>query len=64
MYINLDIPSHLDPAVNKNLLPADQVDEENLYGDTNIEKAYNFLITKEGCRIISSGSSRGYRKFL
>jgi len=43
-----DIPSHLDPAVNKNLLPAAQVDEENLYGDTNIEKAYNFLITKEG----------------
>ena len=34
-----NIPSHLDPAVNKNLLPADQVDEENLYGDTNIEKA-------------------------
>jgi len=43
-----DIPSHLDPAVNKNLLPPDVVDEQNLYGDTNIEKAYNFLITKEG----------------
>ena len=43
-----NIPSHLDPAINKNFLPPDKVDEENLYGDTNIEKAYNFLITKEG----------------
>jgi hypothetical protein len=46
-----DIPPHLDPAINKNLLPPDKVDEENLYGATNIEKAYNFLITKEGCNL-------------
>lgn len=46
-----DIPSHLDPAVNKNLLPPEEVDAENLYGDTNIEKAFNFLITKEGCNL-------------
>ena len=46
-----NIPSHLDPAVNKNILPANVVDEENLYGDTNIEKAYNFLITKEGLNL-------------
>ena len=43
-----NIPSHLDPAINKNLLPPDEVDAANLSGDTNIEKAYNFLITKEG----------------
>lgn len=43
-----NIPSHLDPAVNKNLLPPDEVDAANLSGDTNIEKAFNFLITKEG----------------
>jgi len=46
-----NIPSQFDPAVNKNLLPPDVVDEENLYGDTNIEKAYNFLITKEGLNL-------------
>ena len=46
-----DIPSHQDPAINKNLLPPERVDEENLYGATNIEKAYNFLITKEGCNL-------------
>ena len=46
-----NIPSHLDPAINKNLLPPEVVDEQNLYGDTNIEKAYNFLITKEGCNL-------------
>lgn len=45
------IPSHLDPAINKNLLPPEKVDSENLYGATNIEKAYNFLITKEGCNL-------------
>ena len=43
-----NIPLHLDPAVNKNLRSPEVVDEENLYGETNIEKAYNFLITKEG----------------
>tara|TARA_B100000900_G_scaffold400550_1_gene404311 strand:+ start:525 stop:1478 length:954 start_codon:yes stop_codon:yes gene_type:complete len=46
-----NIPSHQDPAINKNLLPPDRVDEENLYGATNIEKAYNFLITKEGLNL-------------
>lgn len=36
------------PGLEKNLRPANEIDEEYLNGETNIEKAYNFLITKEG----------------
>ena len=43
------IPPHQDPAINKNLQPPQIVDEANLVGETNIERAFNFLITKEGC---------------
>jgi hypothetical protein len=35
-------------GIDKNIRPPEVVDSEFLFGDTNIEKAYNFLITKEG----------------
>lgn len=36
------------PGLEKSMIPADDLDEDMLNGDTNIEKAYNFLISKEG----------------
>jgi len=40
--------SNLTAGVNKNLRPPEEVDKDFLFGDTNIERAYNYLITKEG----------------
>src|SRR6056300_281453 len=36
--------SAIDPAVNKNTIPPDRVDVELLFGNTNIERSYNFII--------------------
>ena len=41
-----DIPPHLDPAINKNLLPPDKVDEENLYGATKLCSDKMFVAAK------------------
>jgi len=40
--------SNLQTGVDKNLLPPDQVDREYLQGESNVERCFNFLITKEG----------------
>lgn len=42
------------PGLEKNLRPADEIDDEFLNGETNIEKAYNFLISKEGGNLSSA----------
>lgn len=42
------------PGLEKNLRPAAEIDEEFLNGETNIEKAYNFLISKEGGNLSSA----------
>lgn len=38
----------LQSGLDQNLLPPDQIDKEYLQGDTNAERCFNFLITKEG----------------
>jgi len=42
------------PGVDVNIRPPEEVDEEFLTGDTNIERAYNFLITREGGNLTSA----------
>jgi len=49
--------SAIDPAVNKNTIPPDRVDVELLFGNTNIERSYNFLITKEGGNLTEIAAS-------